>query len=889
VRKLERQLGLSSVVAISVSTMLGSGLFVLPGLAAAKTGPSVWLAYLFAGLCVLPAALSKAELATAMPTSGGSYVFVDRAFGPLAGTIAGIGLWLSLLLKASFALVGFGWYLEVMVDVDADHIRGLALAALVPIVAINVLGVRAVSKVQSLVVAIAVATLLVLLVAGLGDYRGERTEPMFPEGAGGFLAASGFVVVSYAGVTKIAAVAEEVKQPERNLPLGMLLSLGGVMILYAAVTLLMVGVVPHVALHDDLHPIYTLAATIAGHGAGVVVAVVGIATMASMANGGLLAASRFPFAMSRDDLLPAMVRTLHRRYLTPVVAIAISGAVAATVIALFDVERIAKLASVFMIMLFVIENVVVIVLREAGAQWYQPRYRSPLYPWMQLFGIVAGTLLLVTMGLVAIAAGTAVALPGLVLFLVYGRPRAQRRGVVGLRGRRRELLRPISQEMPAVVDPSDGAAVVVALFGTERTPELLVEHGAALAGDRPVRVVHITEVPEQLALDALRGDPRLASTRRRIEAMAEHESIRLQFEAVVSRDVVRTVHDLCLQLGCEWLVMEWRGRTRNTFTVRNPLGWLKAHLNNNLAVFHDAGIRYIRKILVYAEPGPHDALVTHTADRLAAVHHADLTFVRYVPATTPRTRVQAEADYLDQVRELCDAPTEVLMVDGRTEAEALTRASADFDLLVMAEPPSTLVGQVFGGLQDRLTAGAACSVLRLQTPRSQTHKAVAATRAESSLPLLELLERGCVAARLERRKKDALFTHFAHSFADKVAGLTSERVVAALHERERTQNTAVGLGVALPHATVDEAARTYLGVFTTDRPVEYGAPDGEGVDVFFVTIGPPSERQTHLLLLAAISRLVLQTGLLYQLRKATSPDQIVTAVETSLAELASHD
>jgi amino acid transporter len=98
--------------------MLGSGIFVLPGLAASLTGPSIWLAYLVAAICVLPAALSKAELATAMPTSGGTYVYVERAFGPLVGTIAGVGLWLSLILKSAFSLVGLSAYLGVILHAD---------------------------------------------------------------------------------------------------------------------------------------------------------------------------------------------------------------------------------------------------------------------------------------------------------------------------------------------------------------------------------------------------------------------------------------------------------------------------------------------------------------------------------------------------------------------------------------------------------------------------------------------------------------------------------------------------------------------------------------------------------------------------------------------------
>ena len=129
-KKLERKLTLTTIIAISIGGMLGSGIFVLPGIAAAKTGSSIWLAYLLAAICILPAALSKSELSSAMPTSGGAYVYIERAFGPIMGTISGIGLWLSLLLKSSFALVGFGAYLLVIIDIPIEYIKYISLGFL---------------------------------------------------------------------------------------------------------------------------------------------------------------------------------------------------------------------------------------------------------------------------------------------------------------------------------------------------------------------------------------------------------------------------------------------------------------------------------------------------------------------------------------------------------------------------------------------------------------------------------------------------------------------------------------------------------------------------------------------------------------------------------------
>ena len=161
--KLERKLGLFSVIIISLSSMIGSGLFLLPSLAMSEMGGGdspvggVWLAYLLAAFVVLPSAISKSELATAMPSSGGSYLYVERAFGPLIGTISGLGLWANFMLKSAFALIGFKAYLWVFEEVLApnwepgwlyDNVDIIALALLGAIVGINILGVKSVKKIQ---------------------------------------------------------------------------------------------------------------------------------------------------------------------------------------------------------------------------------------------------------------------------------------------------------------------------------------------------------------------------------------------------------------------------------------------------------------------------------------------------------------------------------------------------------------------------------------------------------------------------------------------------------------------------------------------------------------------------------------------------------------------
>lgn len=889
-KQLERSLGLVAVVAVSISAMLGSGIFVLPGLAAGLTGASVWLAYLIAAVCVVPAAMCKAELATAMPASGGTYVYLDRILGPLVGTIAGLALWLSMLLKSAFALLGFGMYLEVLGDFA---LKPTALVLLAVIVLLNMLGVRNVSRAQLVVVSLGIALLAVLVVVGFSNMHTERLAPALPHGVSGLAGASAFVFVSYNGVTKIAAVAEEVKNPGRNVPLAIFLSLGMVAIIYCAVALTLVVNLPLTELTEDLRPIHTLAHQLLGPWGGYVAAVIGVATMTSMANAGLLAASRFPFAMSRDQLLPRPIAHLSSRFGTPVYAILLTGVVMGVAITFLGVERLAKLASAVVIGLYISVNAAVVLFRESGVRWYSPKYRAPFYPWLQGFGVVSGLFLLAMLGPTVVLGGALILLPGLGLFLFYGRSRVSRRGIVGVRGRRSELLQEPPTRIEEVQDAITGrAGVVVALFGNERGPETLVEVGTGLAQKDRLEVVHVTEVPEQLQLgDALREEARVRSLRRRFFVMAEQEHFRLDFHAIASRDIVRTVYSVTRTVSCDWLVIAWRGRGRTALLPYNPLGWLINHLDSNLALFRDAGVRYIREIIVYAEPGPHDSLVVGTADDLAQRWRAQLTLVRFVGDSAPARERQDEEAYLEQLSSLCVSPTCTKVVTGKRLVNTVTNFSAGYDLLVAGMPDVTLWQQLRGTQHEELMRRAECSVLLLKTPRVRTHEAYERKTGHSqrSIPLIDRLEQSALESKIAVTRKDALFQYCARVFAELLEGVSPKQIADALWERERTQNTSVGHGVALPHATLANAKVSVVGVFTTREPIDYQGPDGLKVDVFFVTVSPPGERQLHLQLLSGIAGLSLGTPLLERLRAAQDSEEMLKAIRECALEYLTKD
>ncbi len=440
---LERKLGLFSVIVISLSAMIGSGLFVLPALAMLELGGGdsplggVWLAYLVAAFLVIPGAVSKSELSTAMPTSGGSYVYVQKTFGPLIGTVAGLGLWANFMLKSAFALIGFKaylWVIEDLLGMDID-IEAAAIILLAIIVGINILGVKKIKKVQIPIVIFSASYLFALCVYAIAYHDLDWSAVASRDSFGSWddvAATSAFVFVSYAGVTKIAAVAGEVKSPERNLPYGILLSLLFSCLLYVLVTMVMAAAVPpseymhgeHGASED---PIYIFAEAVGGETVGKIAAILAVVTMTSMALAGILASSRFPFAMSRDNLLPPFLESVHQRFGTPHWAIIGTGVAMGLAITFLPVHDVAELASGFKIMIFMLINGCVIVLRTSSDshKWYDPKWKTPwpLYPAVQLFGIFGGGALLYLMGSKSLVGASAAIVLGLIIYNGYGRNR----------------------------------------------------------------------------------------------------------------------------------------------------------------------------------------------------------------------------------------------------------------------------------------------------------------------------------------------------------------------------------------------------------------------------------------------------------------------------------
>ncbi len=420
--RLIRELGLLDVFCIASGAMISSGLFVLPGLAFAQAGPAVLIAYLISGSFAMMGMLSQAELVSAMPKAGGDYFYVTRSMGPAVGTVDGFITWFSLSLKSAFALVGMAAFAALLVDVGLSF---TAVLFCVIFIALNLFGIKEAGRVQVALVIGLFVILTLYISRGLPSVSVARLEPFAPHGLGALFSTAGFVFVSFGGLLKVASIAEEVKNPDRVVPLGMILSFLAVTVVYFLVVLVTVGVLEGAELAGSLMPISDGASVFMGRWGRILLSVAAILAFVSTANAGLMAASRYLFSSSRDGLLPKFFGRVNSRFHTPHVAIIFTGLL--MIAALFlRIETLVKAASSVLILTYLFSCLSVVVLRESRLQNYRPRFRAPLYPYVQIAGVLGFGFLLFEMGMTVLLINAGFIVAGLLVYWFYGRIRSNR-------------------------------------------------------------------------------------------------------------------------------------------------------------------------------------------------------------------------------------------------------------------------------------------------------------------------------------------------------------------------------------------------------------------------------------------------------------------------------
>jgi len=404
-KRLIRQLSSVDVFCIAAGAMISSGLFILPALVYAKVGPAVILVYILAGILILPALFAKAELATAMPRAGGSYFFIERSMGSEAGTIGGFASWFSISLKSAFALVGIGAFATLINPNVTDwQIKFIAVGFCVFFTILNLISVKLTGRFQVFLVILLFIFLFLYIFRGAMSLNVHRYTPFMPFGKRALLAAIGMVFISFGGLTKVASIGEEVRDPAKNIPYGMILAFCMVLLVYGLAIFVTVGLLDRHEFAHSLTPVSTGGYKIFGTVGSIIMAFAGMLAFVSTANAGILSASRFPMAMSRDQLLPEFFAKVNKRFNTPHFSIIFTGIFMIMFMLFLNLENLVKVASTMKIILFIFMILACIIMRESRILNYKPTFISPLYPWLQIIGLIAYGFLLYEMGSVALLA-----------------------------------------------------------------------------------------------------------------------------------------------------------------------------------------------------------------------------------------------------------------------------------------------------------------------------------------------------------------------------------------------------------------------------------------------------------------------------------------------------
>jgi APA family basic amino acid/polyamine antiporter len=411
--KLNRSMGVWSVTALGVGAIVGTGIFVLTGKAAAlSAGPAIVLSFVIAGVISALAALCYAELASTVPVSGSAYTYVYATLGELPAWIVGWGLILEYALGAATVAIGWSGYFtdflaatfhislpKALITNPFDPGGGVNLPAAIIILLITALLIRGTAEsdtVNKIIVATKLFVVLFFIVIGLGHINPANWHPFAPFGFMGIVHGAGLVFFAYIGFDAVSTSAEEVRNPGRDLPRGIIGSLAICTVLYIVVSGILTGILPYARLNVP-SPVSFALIQIGLGWAGAIVALGAIAGLTTVLLVMLYGQSRVFFCMSRDGLLPSLFSRVHPKFRTPYLSSLLIGVIVAVVAAIGQLDVVANLVNIGTLAAFALVSIGVVVLRRRQPE-LKRTFRVPWSPVVPILSAV-GSIALIFNGL----------------------------------------------------------------------------------------------------------------------------------------------------------------------------------------------------------------------------------------------------------------------------------------------------------------------------------------------------------------------------------------------------------------------------------------------------------------------------------------------------------
>jgi amino acid transporter/nucleotide-binding universal stress UspA family protein len=720
--KLLRELGLKEALALGLGTMIGAGIFVLPGIAVGRAGQAAAISYLLAGFLCLLVAMIIAELATGIPAAGGSYTFITRALGPLAGSIVGPANWLGLTFANGFYLIATGHYLSNFFPLP-PWVFAIAFGLL--FITVNYIGAKLSGGVQIYIVLVLVGILTLFTFGGLFNHPVIPRESFPIHGWGPVIGTIGLIIVSFTGFEKISTISEEIKKPGKNLPIAIIGSVIIATVLYVCLVFVATGLLPPGEIVTDQGLLVDASSMTFGRTGQMIMIFAALLATLSSANAATMASSRISYGMGRDLVLPEWFNFVHRKFRTPSNSIIFTGSVAIILAVTGKAEILAEISSALFMVSYSLLCLSVIIMRRVKPGWYRPSFRSPFFPLLPIITALLCLSVILTMNKFAQIAGVSLVILSLFWYFIWVRKNTSLTGEFAQLWERERPMEPLIEAAEA---PSRALKHEILIPLPTRTKlDALLDLSENMVKDEDGGAINLLEMvvsPPQLPLGSLDRESMRKYRKTELaniiqKAQGNGVVVRSDFQAVRSLDT-GTIAYVESHPIISLVLLAWKGHLTSSLIYESPIKNILSRVPCDVAVFLDKDFKGAHKILIPVGGGPHARLGLHLASHLARNAQTTLTAFRVLtPSSELDLEVEkkglkriidnvlgAQSDRVKVELEINDSVMGAIL--GKIEKE-------NYDLLVIGASEEWQIKSLLAGsLPDALAEKADCSVLMVR-------------------------------------------------------------------------------------------------------------------------------------------------------------------------------